>query len=162
MRVFIGLLVCTLLTTGGARAADALPSPHSWGKLGISFEDYRKDAFECTYTSYLTMKQIATKKPRITETPQLIYGANGSVDYANSLYTFVERYHLQQFVRTKETNNELQEEIDGCLRRKAYKPFLLTQAQAEKLDTLDKGSEPRHRYLYSLATDPAVLAGQAL
>jgi hypothetical protein len=161
MRAAMGVLLAGVLLAAAA-AANPLPTPHSWSKLGITFTEYRKDAFECTYTSFLDVRATVTKKPRMNEIPILNYGPNGGIDYDAALTGFLSQYQHEQIMRTKEADDLLQAAIDSCLRKRGYRPFRLTDAQEQALRALAKGSQPRHEYLYSLAVDPAVLSQQGL
>jgi hypothetical protein len=57
--------------------------------------------------------------------------------------------------------DQLQAILDGCLTERGYQRFKLTDAQMDQLHQLAQGSAERERFLYSLGSDPEVLAAQA-
>lgn len=52
--------------------------------------------------------------------------------------------------------------VEDCLRDRGYVQFRLTDDQSEALSKFDKGSDERRQFLYSLASNPAVLDAQTL
>jgi len=56
----------------------------------------------------------------------------------------------------------IQVELEKCLTEHGYVKFQLTKDQAHQLKMLKAGTLERRKYLYSLASDPAVLEAQAL
>ena len=56
----------------------------------------------------------------------------------------------------------MQAELEDCLTGRGYVKFKLTDGQYKRLRKLDQGSVDRRRYLHSLASDPDVLAAQAI
>jgi hypothetical protein len=56
----------------------------------------------------------------------------------------------------------MRHELEKCLTERGYVRFRLTKGQARHLKALTTGSLERRKYLYKLASDPAVLAEQAL
>jgi hypothetical protein len=58
--------------------------------------------------------------------------------------------------------DQLEPALETCLRSRGYRPFRLTDEQNAQLKALKRGPASRHRYLYGLAVDPAVLTGQGL
>ena len=56
----------------------------------------------------------------------------------------------------------LQSTVDQCLIQRGYSRFRLTDMQRRKLGKLRPSSAQRQSYLYSLASDAAILTAQAL
>jgi hypothetical protein len=56
----------------------------------------------------------------------------------------------------------MRNELEGCLAARGYVKFELTDGQYRQLKGLEPGSDERRAYLYSLASDPDVLAAQAV
>ena len=52
--------------------------------------------------------------------------------------------------------------VEDCLKGRGYVQFRLTDEQREMLSRLDRGSDARREYLYSLASNAEVLDAQAL
>ena len=50
----------------------------------------------------------------------------------------------------------------NCLLARGYRRFRLTPDQQVHLNALPRGTQQRHQYLYTLATNPAVMRAQHL
>jgi hypothetical protein len=55
----------------------------------------------------------------------------------------------------------LERAVERCLSERGYRKFKLTSDQRHRLSKLPIGSDARHAYLHSLASDPEVLTRQA-
>ena len=157
------------LAAVSAPAATSTQGPkESWGKAGVSFEQYREDAVECGRSGYyLDVSSTEAAKQLVSASRQLDMIAQGSgvdpmdqaLHYANQRQRIVSSTHPdKQFNDIKDL---LQATVDRCLKSRGYLKFQLTDDQRRALRKLKIGSEARHIYLYRLASDPAVLAGQA-
>jgi hypothetical protein len=62
--------------------------------------------------------------------------------------------------RFKSIKKTLESSAEQCLMRRGYSKFDLTDEQRKALRKLKAGSNQRRAYLYSLASDPAVLQNQ--
>ena len=162
MKAVRALIVLAALLPASPLAAKRLPNPHSWGKLGVSYDEYRKDAFECTYTSFKDVQQKQSSMPLQFDAPVIYYGPNNSIDYGATLNAFLFSHRVQMMIRQANANGALQEAIDGCLLRRSYRPFRLNRLQAVELKTHKHGTEQRHRFLYALASNSGVLDQQGL
>jgi hypothetical protein len=56
----------------------------------------------------------------------------------------------------------LQAALERCLQDRGYRKFKLTSAQRQHLHKLPLGSDERHVYLHSLASNPDILGRQAI
>ena len=56
----------------------------------------------------------------------------------------------------------LEAAVERCLTARGYHKFKLTSGQQRHLRKLPLGSDARHAYLHSLASDPDVLKRQAV
>jgi hypothetical protein len=74
--------------------------------------------------------------------------------------------HIVDSVRPEERLKHIKQmqlaKTDECLVQRGYSRFRLTEDQQRHLRHLKSGSDERRAYLYSLASDPAVLAAQRL
>jgi hypothetical protein len=131
-------------------AAPAAASPStSWGKVDVSFTQYRADSQACAEQGLGTalQQQLGNwNDPGIQNAPS---------DY---LRTFQSRALAKRHAQITEGQSAL----DACLVQLGYRQFRLTGAQRAHLDTLAAGSDARQKYLYSLGSDPAVLSAQGL
>ena len=136
----------------------------SWGRTGISFEQYRADALECGNRAYGAEVEVpqynaAVAGWGVASLPSSVWiGLNPgrvyvySSELADSYRNFV-RWH---------TIDQLQAVVDSCLVEKGYQRFRLTSAQMRTLRRLERNSPERHQFLYSLGSDGNVLAAQAI
>lgn len=157
------LPLAVLLAAGLADAASAAPRPQqSWGKAGVSFEDYRKDAVECGRSAYYAdVSQTEQAQAFVRGTRQLESTDGMPLD----MLELARRYgQIQQSVRPerriRELREGLQQVLEICLTKRGYSRFALTDEQRRKLGRLKKGSPERHRFLHSLASNPQVLRMQ--
>lgn len=131
-------------------AATAAPAPAlSWGLPGVSFTQYRADAFDCSYTALTVSIPADTSR----------FEAPGADDSLDDYMLRARRYDLQ---RRHAEMQIRQAAIDRCLVARGYQRFRLTAEQQAHLNALPRGTQQRHQYLYSLATDRAVVRTQQL
>jgi hypothetical protein len=133
--------------TVGAQAQPA-PGRQSWGKSGISFLQYRTDAVECAYIAGSTA-------PVSVPSVDLVFAFDGQ-----DVFEVMESAKRSQYRIWNNVADQLEPALDSCLRGRGYRPFRLTDEQSAQLKSLKRGSASRHRYLYGLAVDPAVLTAQ--
>jgi hypothetical protein len=154
----------------------------SWGKPGVTIEQYRRDAVECGRAGYYLdvseteaahVFKAATGQLESNEAslPSLAMLAGdgppseraaAAMDVAGIVGRsahIVEGTRPQERIRAVGTL--MQGTVDDCLRQRGYIRFRLTDAQRRQLGRLHLGSPARHAYLYGLATDPVVLREQA-
>lgn len=174
MRMIGGLVA--VLAIGSASAA---PAPQdSWGKAGVSLAQYRQDALDCAIKGYnLDISKTEDAQAFVRASRQLddIPGgatiaqttAQGSPN-SNSLNDMVDFSIAQQHIidsvrpqqRFKDIKNLQLAKVDECLVQRGYSKFRLTDEQRHRLTKLKFGSDQRREYLYSLASDPNILASQ--
>jgi hypothetical protein len=119
-----------------AQAPPADPNV-SWGKAGVPFAEYKRDAVYCS--AYGTVYALNAPAWAITR--------DGDLWDAVAMH-----YQNRDFVRLG------QGDIEHCLAMRGYSPFHLTPDEIAHLATLQAGSEERRQYLYSLGSDPQTLA----
>jgi hypothetical protein len=64
--------------------------------------------------------------------------------------------------RIHQARDILQERLDRCLEERGYRRFQLTDEQRRQRDHFNRRRPERQLYLYSLASDPQILASQAV
>lgn len=176
------LFVVPLLTLVFPVNAHAAPAPQdSWGKAGVSLTQYRQDALECGLKGHYTdIAKTDDAQAFVKASRQLdnvttgvsapnVTGANGTgpnstdamdqmVEYANQQHHIVDSVHAEQ--RFRNIKQTLVAQDQQCLMQRGYTKFRLTDEQRHRLTKLKAGSDERRQYLYSLASDPAVLESQ--
>ena len=155
-------LLATFLVATTASAALAAPAPQvSWGKAGITLDQYRQDALECGLKGHYTdvsqtqdAKVLARASGRLENLPTTL----DPMDYA------VTQGHIiasaRPDLRFRNVKNTLESTTAECLVERGYSRFTLTDEQRHALTKLKVGSDQRRAYLYSLASNPAVLQNQ--
>jgi hypothetical protein len=143
----------------------AAPRPReSWGRAGVTLEAYRQDAEQCGRMAYYAdLSENEHAQAFVTGTKRM-EAADGlplePVELADR-YAQIEQSTRAEW-RLRELEQAMQSVVEICLTRRGYVKFQLTEAQREDLEHLEKGSPERHAYLHRLASDPDVLASQAV
>ena len=176
------LLAVSLWAVMAASPAFSAPAPvESWGKAGVTLAQYRQDALECGLKGYYTdisKTQDAKEFVRASrELDTVTAGAVGASTTAasgtgppstNSMEEAARYADMQQHIvesarpdeRMRNIKKTLVSNDQQCLVQRGYSKFVLTDDQRKILRKLKAGSDERRAYLYSLATNPAVLQGQ--
>jgi len=189
-------IVCA--ATSMILAAPAWSAPaaqESWGKAGISFEQYRSEAIACarqganldvSHTDAAAVLIDASRKiDTITENgvpdsgnqqsdifPSAGAAAGSTLDvsYNPGMARSLELSHRYGEVlsgarpekQIHDVGVLMRGTVAQCLTRMGYHRFRLTSEQTRHLSKLRRGSDARQQYLYSLASDPAVLREQVI
>jgi hypothetical protein len=157
MRKLIVAVSLAALAAAPASARYVGPgSSQSWGKANVSLADYRADAVACG-------RQAAAVDVAGTAPAEALVVASRMLDNAPDAWTAVDAMRIASPERNMlKVGDILQAELDRCLAARGYHKFKLTAQQRHKLAKLPVGSDARHAYLHSLASDPTLLARQAV
>ena len=169
------LFAVSLLGLVAASAAAAPAPEESWGKPGVSLAQYRQDAVDCAvqgYTLDISKTEDAQDFVRATRELESIPGGMivqniGSTPTANSVdvvsWAGIQQ-HIIDSIRPDERFKNIKAmqvaKTASCLTQRGYSKFRLTDDQRRQLKHLKFGSDQRRAYLYSLASNPAVLQSQ--
>ncbi|MXO60209.1 hypothetical protein GRI89_11730 [Altererythrobacter salegens] len=151
------IALAAIVAGGSAQAGDRVrpDARTSWGKAGVSLEQYWIDSSTCGHEAAAT--DLSDSKPA----KALIY-ASRILDNTNDAVAIGS---VQQLVSPEIQWNRaatlLKDALEMCLADRGYRQFRLTREQARHLNMFDKGSIERRKYLHSLASDPMVLEDQA-
>ena len=151
-----------LLLCGWSAAIAAKTPELSWGKPGVSIDQYRIDSFECAKSGYFTDvrdTQQAKDAIRVLETADRELNNGDELDPNARV---LRMRALRPDARVREVGRYLHTVVEACLTKRGYRQFALTKAQAKSLGKLPAGSLDRQLYLHSLASDPQVVAGQGV
>ncbi|RAK51998.1 hypothetical protein [Phenylobacterium deserti] len=145
------IILSVLLATTAAAPASAKPKlpPHSWGKPGISFLQYRTDTVECVYAA-------SVSKVRVPMADIMILADDVDVRQ------YVDQAQIGRSAQAIRVAEQVAEALDACLAARGYRPFRLTDEQRATLRTYRAGMPARQQYLFRLAADPDVLIRQGL
>ncbi|UAK23961.1 hypothetical protein [Sphingomonas nostoxanthinifaciens] len=178
---------CTLPTILmlAATVVHAHPSGYvTWGKPGVTLDQYARDATECADTSYTTpvfLRPETVRQLDALSTAQIMHmmtsfdmmGSQGSATaYFTSWHEFGSENDIARrsntfgahYVTTARFDvvGELQAALDRCLAGRGYVRLRLSDAQAERLSRLHRHTAERTRYLHSLGSDAEIVARQRL
>ena len=148
----------------------------TWGKAGVSFEDYRSDALSCGRSAYYAdVSETDHAKAFVIGTRRLQAaddhgmgpaGASPEEDMSRTVQLAARSEQIRASVRPERRMRELQAAlvsiVERCLEERGYSRFRLTTEQQAALRHFDKGSLERHRFLHRLASDAGVLASQRI
>lgn len=156
-------LACLVLAVSQPALAQRQRGDESWGKLGVSYLQYRTDAVECAYR---VGQQAPVEYPMV----DLIFssniampGAETDVDMPMREMVDAASPNPQRMSRPwREIASQLQEPLAKCLGERGYSRFRLTKDQVKALGALAVGSRARQVYLWNLAVDPQIQKRQAL
>jgi len=149
----------------------------SWGKAGVSFDQYRTDAIECGRAGvHIDLANSEPVKVLKRGTSQMEANDQGAQTYSAGAtpaeimdQTVVLANQYQRIregtradVQVARVKGMMLTETEACLTARGYSRFRLTADQHRHLAHLRIGKPERHDYLYRLASDPAVLTNQAI
>jgi hypothetical protein len=155
-RLIMASLLCMLAAMPSQARYVSAGYDRSWGKSGVSFADYRDDAVTCG-------RQAAALDLRNSDPAKALVLASRLIDNAIDVADAGDAMQIASPERNfAKAGDLLQGALERCLHERGYRKFKLTAEQRHKLSKLKPGSEARHHYLYSLGSDPNVLARQAL
>jgi hypothetical protein len=173
MRIPTILSAAVLLATA-ASAVSAAPAPEtSWGRAGVSYDEYRADASRCLHlVERIDLEGTQPAQALITATRRIEnlsgqIGA-GAQDLGNGFDNVVANQiagavaQARPEVRFRQIRDLMRTAMTACLTELGYTRFRLTEAQREQLRHLRSRQPARHAYLHRLASDPNVIAAQAV
>jgi hypothetical protein len=173
----ISVLCAVMAAALAATPAVADPLPvDSWGRAGVAYETYRNDSLECGLVGYYAdvsqtkeAQAFVTATRRLEDSDTTSYASPGAspAQAMDALVIQARQYEqIRRSIRPEQKVRALKQGMEAvvqdCLRERGYVQFRLTDDQREMLAKLDKGSDERREYLYSLASNPEVLNAQAL
>ena len=176
MRRFLSVPILVVLAGLGTASA-ARPPALSWGKPGVSYADYRADATACLREAagtdltgtepanalVLASRRIETVLTR-DFTPMVSGGSVPVFDPVINTVNAVQQARIaaRPDLRIRQARDILQGRLDHCLEQHGYRRFRLTDEQRRRLNHYPLRQPERQAYLHSLASDPQVLASQAV
>jgi len=163
------LIATALLLLPEPLAATNRTPRESWGKAGVSFEQYRADAVECGRRGvYMDISKTGQAQAFVKASRQIDATLDGidPTDQDQAMRRSAQAAQMVEATRPREKMQELavimRRQITDCLSERGYRPFRLTDAQRRDLRKLRKGSPERHAFLYRLGSDPTVLEAQGI
>ncbi len=128
----------------------------SWGKGGVSLEQYWADSRECAQRAAATDLEGTDPARALVIASRMIDTQNGFNDIQGALRIAAPEIQWQRAASI------MQDNLDACLVERGYVKFRLTDEQYRTLKMYEAGTPDRRQYLHSLASNPDVLAAQAI
>jgi hypothetical protein len=144
-------------------AVAALAPRESWGKAGVSLEQYRADAVMCGRKAYyldVSKTEAAQALVKASDRIESLMMGGGSNTNLDPIVMAVQGARPEQ--RFREIAALQKSTVATCLTDLGYVRFRLTEDQREHLEKLRAGTPERHAYLHGLASDPKILSTQAI
>ena len=155
---FLPVLIALASAAGLAGAAAAAHRPAlTWGKPGVTYEEYRADATACLRAAAATDLTGTEPAEALVLASRRIETAMNSDPWSVAQATDAARPDLS----IRQARDILQARLNHCLVAHGYHRFRLTDAQRRQLNHWNLRQPERQAYLHSLASDPQVLASQA-
>ena len=155
------VLGASLLIFGSSSAtAGQVSAGHqkSWGKGGVSLEQYWADSAECAQVAAdIDLEGTKPAKALVFWTRL----GNGNMP-PNNYADISMSVRINPEVQWDRAATIMRKALDGCLVERGYVKFELTDEQYDMLSELQVGSLERRMYLHRLASDPEILAAQGL
>jgi hypothetical protein len=173
MRPIVSLPILILIVAGFGTAAAARRPALSWGKPGVSYEQYRADATSClreaagtdlTGTEPANALVLASRQIETALTSDFTPMMGGGFDPIINTVNAVQQARMaaRPDLRLRQARDILQARLDHCLEEHGYRRFQLTDEQRRQLEHFSLRRPERQAYLHSLASDPQILASQAV
>jgi hypothetical protein len=131
----------------------------SWGKAGVSLEQYWIDSAECGHQA-ANIDLTGTDPARALILASRMFEIYSGLGSASGMIT-VNRIGSPE-IQWNRAATLIRRDLESCLTGRGYVKFKLTKGQARHLRSLETGTLERRRYLHELASDPDVVTGQAL
>jgi hypothetical protein len=169
---------CATIAAGPAAARLVSPGLGiSWGKPGVSLAQYRADAIQCGQRAAGTdlagtdpAKALVVGSRLMENDPSVGPGAvvdptAGPSAAADAVAGAGSSPGVMRMIGPErqfaKAGDILENALERCLREHGYSKFKLTSGQRHRLSKLPVGSDARHAYLHSLASNPDILTHQA-
>lgn len=156
----------------GPTAAQAADAPRfSWGKAGVSYDQYLDEAYDCAMVGLDTniensepveRLRTATRQLEALDNRQGVASAadpvSAGINHAQDLARIRESARPEQQV--KEVKKILFSAMQQCMVQRGYTRFALTEDQRREIARFKNGSPEWRAFLHKLASDAAILEQQ--
>lgn len=156
MPVAIAVLAIALAASPASAKRITAGYQTSWGKAGVSLEQYWIDSSLCGHEAAAIDLTGTDPARALVYASRLIDNYSDYEDIARA-----ERIAAPE-IQWNRAATLMRRSLEACLVKRGYVKFKLTSGQAHHLKKLKDGTLERREYLHSLASDPDVLARQAL
>lgn len=151
MQRYVAIVLLSLLCSPAA--ARKAPTA-SWGKPGVSYDAYRRDAVACAQVGYY--RDVSKDEPA----RRFVRGFRTEDDALNRIDAGGPnidawrdaRLRTRPEQRMREIHAIQVSDVERCLSAKGYRRFVLSRAEEKALAKYRAGSIERHRFLYGLAS----------
>lgn len=158
------IFVCGLAAASASAAHRQ--SDISWGKHGVSLEEYWIDGAMCSYQAVSHDLSDTPQARRLVRASRRLEHIEGQWGTPTAYSSAIEHRRIVDGVQPERLFGQVaeiqQEVLDACLTERGYRQFRLTDAQKRHLRRLEPGSTERRAFLHRLGSDPEVLRIQGI
>jgi hypothetical protein len=152
-----------------AQAADA--PKFAWGQAGVSYDQYRNEAYDCAMFGLDTNIENSEPVERLRSATRQLEALDARQSVANSADPVAAGIRHAQDVEAvrnsahaeqqlKEVKKILFSAMQQCMVQRGYTRFALTEDQRAEIARFKDSSQERRALLHKLASDPAVVEQQ--
>ena len=165
------LLVIAAMPFGAATAQAAEAPRFAWGKAGVSYDQYREEAYQCAMAGLET--DIADTEPveRLRSATRQMEALEGRQGAGNSADPVAAGVRYAQDVEAVRNAARAEQQVEAvkkilfsamqqCMIQRGYTRFALTEEQRGEIAKFEDGSQERRAFLHKLASDAAILEEQ--
>lgn len=164
------VLAALAFCSTAAQAADA--PRFAWGKAGVSYDQYREEAYECAVAGYDT--NIENSEPVVklrsaTQQMEALDAQQGGVEIsgdpaAAGIRRAQDLSAIRETARAEKQVSAVKKilfsAMQQCMIQRGYTRFALTEDQRGEVAKLKDHSPERRVFLHKLASDAAILEQQ--
>ena len=156
----------------GPTTAQAADAPRvAWGKAGISYDQYRDEAYECAMVGLDTNIENSEPVERLRSASRQMEALEGRQGAANSADPVAAGIRHAQDLEAIRNSARAEQQVEAvkkilfsamqqCMVRRGYTRFALTEDQRREFARFKDGSQERRAFLHKLASDAATLEQQ--
>jgi hypothetical protein len=150
--VVLRLICAAMLIASPAAARTAAAMTETWGKPGVAYDQYRRDAVDCALIG--ATRDVSGDEPART----FVRGWRIDERFLNDpAGPDVERWLANKRLtqpdrRIDEVQAILVNDVETCLMQRGYRKVQLSKPEQRALQRLRHGTERRRRFLHDIAT----------
>ena len=165
-------LMIAALFAGTATAQAAEAPKFAWGKAGVSYQQYRDEAYDCAMIGLATdidktapVEKLRSASRQMEALDGRLQGMAGASDPAAAGMSYAaDAQAIQASARPEKQVAAIKEiifpVIQQCMIKRGYTRFALTEDQRAHLATFKDRSDERRAYLHTLASNADILEKQ--
>lgn len=166
------LVLALAALAAAATAAHAAEAPRfAWGKAGVSYDQYRSEAYECALDGLsvdVSDTEPVERLRRATRQMEAIEARQGAAAAADPVAAGIRQAQDIEAARASARPDQQVQAVkrimfsamQRCMIQRGYTRFALTEEQRGEMAALADGSPERRALLHRLASDAGILERQ--